>query len=149
MPQTTIVFLMGTLSLAGIPLFGGFLSKEEILGAVWAGGLTVPFVMLLVGAFLTAFYMIRVVFLTFFGAASAHAARHEHGPRDAHDAHAHGPAHDAPAIMTLPLWMLALVVDGDRHLLHVPSLRARVRQPGVADAGGGRRWRSPASVWRG
>ena len=35
MPQTAIVFLVGTLSLAGIPLFGGFLSKEEILGAVW------------------------------------------------------------------------------------------------------------------
>jgi NADH-quinone oxidoreductase subunit L len=38
MPQTTTVFIIGTLSLAGIPLFGGFLSKEEILGAVWAGG---------------------------------------------------------------------------------------------------------------
>ena len=44
MPQTTIVFLVGTLSLAGMPLFAGFLSKEEILGAVLAGGLTVPFV---------------------------------------------------------------------------------------------------------
>ena len=37
MPQTAIVFLVGTLSLAGIPLFGGFLSKEEILGAVLGG----------------------------------------------------------------------------------------------------------------
>ena len=37
MPQTAIVFLIGTLSLAGIPLFGGFLSKEEILGAVLGG----------------------------------------------------------------------------------------------------------------
>ncbi len=35
MPQTLIVFLVGTLSLAGIPLFGGFFSKEEVLGAVW------------------------------------------------------------------------------------------------------------------
>ena len=42
MPQTATVFIIGTLSLAGIPLFGGFLSKEEILGAVWAGGLTGP-----------------------------------------------------------------------------------------------------------
>ena len=42
MPQTAIVFLVGTLSLAGIPLFAGFRSKEEILGAVWAGGLAVP-----------------------------------------------------------------------------------------------------------
>src|SRR5436190_16416533 len=46
MPQTAIVFLIGTLSLAGIPLFGGFASKESVLGAVWHGGLTGPFVML-------------------------------------------------------------------------------------------------------
>ena len=76
MPQTAIVFLVGTLSLAGIPLFGGFLSKEEILGAVWAGGLVGPFVLLMLVAFLTAFYMFRVVFLAFFGAAAAGTARH-------------------------------------------------------------------------
>ena len=93
MPQTAIVFLIGTLSLAGIPLFGGFLSKEEILGAVWAGSLTGPFVMLMVVAFLTAFYMFRVVFLAFFG------------PAPAHDAH----PHDPPVTMSLPLWILALL----------------------------------------
>jgi NADH-quinone oxidoreductase subunit L len=98
MPQTLVVFLVGTLSLAGIPLFGGFFSKEEVLGAVWAGGLTVPFCMLALAAFLTAFYMFRVVFIAFFGA-PAHAAP-AHG-------HAGGHAHDAPAIMTLPLWTLA------------------------------------------
>ena len=69
MPQTAIVFLVGTLSLAGVPLFAGFVSKEEVLGAVWTGGFAVPFVMLLLAAFLTAFYMFRVVFLAFFGAA--------------------------------------------------------------------------------
>ena len=68
MPQTLIVFLVGTLSLAGVPLFAGFVSKEEMLGAVWTGGFAVPFVMLLLAAFLTAFYMFRVVFLVFFGA---------------------------------------------------------------------------------
>src|SRR5205823_9256664 len=51
MPQTLIVFLVGTLSLAGIPLFGGFFSKEEVLGAVWTGGLTAPFLMLALAAF--------------------------------------------------------------------------------------------------
>jgi NADH-quinone oxidoreductase subunit L len=96
MPQTAIVFLIGTLSLAGIPLFGGFLSKEEILGAVWAGGLRVPFLALMFVAFLTAFYMFRVVFLAFFGAR----ASHEH-----HDAH----EHDPPASMLVPLWILALL----------------------------------------
>src|SRR5262249_26179127 len=67
MPQTTIVFVVGTLSLAGVPFFGGFFSKEEILGATLAGGFPGPFAMLLLGAFLTAFYMFRVVFITFAG----------------------------------------------------------------------------------
>jgi NADH-quinone oxidoreductase subunit L len=103
MPQTATVFLVGTLSLAGIPLFAGFASKEEILGAVWAGGLTWPFVMLVTAAFLTAFYMFRVVFIAFFG-------RHDAGDR----AHVHEGAHDAgrldpPAVMTLPLWVLAAI----------------------------------------
>jgi NADH-quinone oxidoreductase subunit L len=101
MPQAFVVFLIGTLSLAGIPLFGGFLSKEEILGATWVGGLTIPFAMLVLAAFLTALYMFRVVFIAFLGvpAAAAHGGA-AHGHRDAH-------AHDAPAIMTLPLWILA------------------------------------------
>jgi NADH-quinone oxidoreductase subunit L len=100
MPQTFIVFLIGTLSLAGIPFFAGFFSKEEILGATWAGGLTVPFLMLVLAAFLTAFYMFRVVFIAFLGSpAPARAAGH-HGHGEVH-------AHDAPAIMTLPLWILA------------------------------------------
>src|SRR5258707_6378245 len=66
MPQTATVFIIGTLSLAGIPLFGGYLSKEEILGAVWGAHLTGPFALLMLVAFLTAFYMFRVVFLAFF-----------------------------------------------------------------------------------
>src|SRR4029079_915530 len=96
MPQTAIVFLIGTLSLAGIPLFAGFLSKEEILGSVWAGGLTLPFVMLAVAAFLTAFYMFRVVFLAFYGPAVQHDVAPALAPSHDIDGHAHGPAHDAP-----------------------------------------------------
>ena len=113
MPQTAIVFIIGTLSLAGIPLFAGFLSKEEILGSVWAGGLVGPFALLMLVAFLTAFYMFRVVFLAFFGtppaAASAHGAtaptqagQHESAHHGAHE-------HDPPAPMLLPLWILALL----------------------------------------
>jgi NADH-quinone oxidoreductase subunit L len=124
MPQTAIVFIVGTLSLAGIPLFAGFLSKEEILGSVWAGGLVGPFALLMLVAFLTAFYMFRVVFLAFFGplAASAHSATapkkggqydtvvsgfsQTHQTHDAHHAAHHG---DPPAPMLLPLWILALL----------------------------------------
>ena len=107
MPQTAIVFLVGTLSLAGMPLFAGFLSKEEILGAVWAGGLIGPFAMLLVVAFLTAFYMFRVVFLAFFGAPPAAVA----GAGTTASAPTHVP-HDPPASMALPLWILALLSTG-------------------------------------
>jgi NADH-quinone oxidoreductase subunit L len=104
MPQTFIVFLVGTLSLAGIPFFAGFFSKEEILSAAWAGGLTVPFGMLVLAAFLTAFYMFRVVFIAFLGAPAVASAGHG-GHGEAH-------AHDAPAIMALPLWILAVLAMG-------------------------------------
>ena len=104
MPQTFIVFLVGTLSLAGIPFFAGFFSKEEILSAAWAGGLTVPFGMLVLAAFLTAFYMFRVVFIAFLGAPAVASAGHG-GHGEAH-------AHDAPAIMALPLWILAALAMG-------------------------------------
>jgi NADH-quinone oxidoreductase subunit L len=110
MPQTALVFLVGTLSLAGIPFFGGFLSKEEILAAAWTGGLMGPFVMLLAGAFLTAFYMFRVVFLAFYAAplAGRGQAGREGAPDGHHAAAAHGhPPHDPPAAMALPLWILA------------------------------------------
>jgi NADH-quinone oxidoreductase subunit L len=121
MPQTAIVFIIGTLSLAGIPLFGGFLSKEEILGAVWAGGLVGPFVLLMIVAFLTAFYMFRAVFLAFFGVPAIIATTATTAPRAAHaQAHAESVpegghvnelphAHDPPATMALPLWILALL----------------------------------------
>ena len=124
MPQTAIVFLVGTLSLAGLPLFAGFLSKEQILGAVLAGGLTGPFLVLMLVAFLTAFYMFRVVFLAFFGTAAPAAALVEGSVEgigegigeDGADGGTHGAAHgaahhphDPPAPMLLPLWVLALL----------------------------------------
>jgi NADH-quinone oxidoreductase subunit L len=116
MPQTAIVFIVGTLSLAGIPFFGGYLSKEEILGAVWAGGLPGPFAVLMLVAFLTAFYMFRVVFLAFYGAPArqGHRAAAAHGAHgDASDtAHGHGGGHEPhepPVLMLLPLWILALL----------------------------------------
>jgi len=113
MPQTATVFIIGTLSLAGIPLFAGFLSKEEILGAVWAGGLAGPFAVLMLVAFLTAFYMFRVVFLAFFGVPAPRPAVAVSGfsPMGGgihHPEHA-SHEHDPPAPMLLPLWMLALL----------------------------------------
>jgi NADH-quinone oxidoreductase subunit L len=69
-------FVVATLALAGVWPLPGFFSKEAVLAAVLHGRLTVPFVMLIVTSFLTAFYMFRVVFLAFFGHAHQHHAHH-------------------------------------------------------------------------
>jgi NADH-quinone oxidoreductase subunit L len=90
MPQTAVVFLVGTLALAGVPPLAGFFSKEAVLAGVLAADLAGPFLMLALTALLTAFYMFRVVFVTFFG--RAYAAGHPH---------------EAPWLMRGPLWLLA------------------------------------------
>ena len=103
MPQTGIVFIVGTLALAGVPPLAGFFSKEAVLGGVWEAHLTGPFLMLALTALLTAFYMFRVVFVTFFGRA-----------------HAGGHPHEAPWLMRGPLWLLAVLtlLVGIRLALH-------------------------------
>jgi NADH-quinone oxidoreductase subunit L len=95
MPQTAFVFIVGTLALAGLPPLVGFYSKEAVLAGVWEGGLEVPFLMLAVTVFLTAFYMTRAVVLAFFGSN-----------------HSEGHPHDPPAVMGIPLWILALLTVG-------------------------------------
>jgi NADH-quinone oxidoreductase subunit L len=165
MPQTAIVFLIGTLSLAGVPLFAGFASKEEVLGAVLEGGFVVPFFMLLAAAFLTAFYMFRVVFLAFFGGGRREAGdagipdpgsaapRASHlappashlAPRDSIDTahhghgHAHDPSHvhDAPWAMTGPLWILALLALGIGIYFTIHPLHGPFEAPG---------WLTPAAI---
>ncbi|MBI4637414.1 MAG: NADH-quinone oxidoreductase subunit L [Candidatus Rokubacteria bacterium] len=89
MPLTGAAFIVGTLALAGVWPLAGFFSKEAVLAGVWAGEMTWPFVMLALTAFLTAFYMFRVVFLAFFGRAQAP-----------------GHPHDAPPMMGGPLMVL-------------------------------------------
>ena len=92
MPQTAITFIIASLALAGIPPLSGFWSKDEILFAAFGSGNFLVFGILLLTAFMTAFYMFRLIFLTFFGKARNH------------DVH----AHESPALMTLPLWCLAV-----------------------------------------
>ena len=94
MPQTGVIFVIGTLALAGVWPLAGFFSKEAILAGVWAGGRPVVFVVLALTAFLTAFYMFRVVFITFFGRGHPHGEVHPHEP---------------PWLMRGPLWLLALL----------------------------------------
>jgi NADH-quinone oxidoreductase subunit L len=80
MKLTSAVFIIGALALAGIPGLAGFFSKDLILEAVYDAGLFVPWAMLIIAAFLTAFYMGRVVFLALFGPFSqASESAHEGG----------------------------------------------------------------------
>jgi NADH-quinone oxidoreductase subunit L len=161
MPQTAIVFIVGTLSLAGIPIFGGYVSKEEILGAVWGARLTGPFLLLMLVAGLTAFYMFRVVFLAFFGAprtveAVAHAARVAHAGMHneavVEGAHVNEAphAHEPPATMLLPLWALALMTMavGVMSTLHLGPFAVDggrvLSDPATAEAPPG--WLTPSAV---
>ena len=93
MPWTYRTFLIGTLALAGIFPFAGFFSKDEILwealqqnSVLWVGGA--------IGAFMTAFYMFRAVFMTFHGESRV-------------DGHVH--VHESPSIMVIPLCVLAVL----------------------------------------
>ncbi len=94
MPKTYMTFLIASLAISGIPPFSGFFSKDEILWESFANG---NFIYWFVGAFtalLTAFYMFRLVYLTFEGK-----------ERFGHDKH----PHESPALMTVPLMILAVL----------------------------------------
>lgn len=102
MPVTHATFLISCMAIAGVPFFSGFLSKEAILGqagafGMWHGSLLswLPFVILAVTALLTAFYMWRLLFLTFYGP-PGDPGRFEH-------------AHESPRSMTVPLVVLAVL----------------------------------------
>jgi NADH-quinone oxidoreductase subunit L len=103
-PLLWVPFLVATLALAGVPPLPGFFTKEAVLAGVFEGHLRLPFLMLAVTAFLTAFYMFRVVFLTFF-------------VRPHHEGHAH---HRVPLSMTAVAWLLAAVTlaMGLQHAWH-------------------------------
>ena len=96
MLPTTVTFLVGAAGLAGIPPFAGFFSKDEILASVYHRDQFWLWVVLLVGAFVTAVYIFRVVFLAFFG-----------GPRMSKEVAHH--IHESPLVMTVPLSALALL----------------------------------------
>jgi NADH-quinone oxidoreductase subunit L len=96
MPFTTTVFLLATLALCGVPPFAGFFSKDEILWAAWSAGQGSPLLWLVGSAasFLTAFYMFRLVFMTFFGPTRVSAKLQHH-------------IHEPPASMSVVLGLLA------------------------------------------
>jgi NADH-quinone oxidoreductase subunit L len=94
-PWTFWTFLVGTLAIAGIPPLAGFFSKDEILLGALTTGHTVLFGLALFTALLTAAYMARLLFLTFYGEF-----------RGGHDAEHH--LHESPWSMLGPLVLLAI-----------------------------------------
>ncbi len=94
MPKTFITFMIGTAALIGIPFTAGFFSKDEILAVAGENNFTFFKYLGLVGAVMTACYMTRCVYLTFFGEyrgghADAHGAGHDVGHDVGHDTHAY------------------------------------------------------------
>ena len=96
MPITTIVFAVGAASLGGIPILAGFWSKDEILQAVSHGRNPAFIVFALITALLSALYMGRALFATFFGRLP-HELEH---------------THESPPVMTIPLVLLAILAVG-------------------------------------
>ena len=110
MVTTTITTTIGALGLAGVPGLAGFFSKDEILAAAFHGGHRAIWGLLLLGAFLTAFYASRLLFLAFYGA-----------PRMSKEAAHH--LHESPSVMTLPLWALAVLTAVAGLAVGIPSER--------------------------
>jgi NADH-quinone oxidoreductase subunit L len=95
LPQTFITYVIGALAIAGVPGLAGFFSKDAILGAAAANGQWILWAVGLITAGLTAFYMFRSVYMTFYGEF-----------RGTHDQEHH--LHESPPSMTIPLWILAI-----------------------------------------
>ena len=110
MPITWITSLVGSLALIGTPFLSGFYSKDMIIEAVRASelpGSGFASFAVLAGVFVTAFYSFRMYFLVFHGKErfdTTGAAAHGHGHHDHH----RGLPHESPAVVTLPLVLLAI-----------------------------------------
>jgi len=105
---TTITMTIGAAGLAGVPGLAGFFSKDEILHAAFTNHRRLLWALLLVGAFMTAFYTFRLLFLTFFGE-----------PRMSKEVAHH--IHESPPSMTLPLLVLAILTVVAGWAVGIPS----------------------------
>jgi NADH-quinone oxidoreductase subunit L len=145
MPITFWTFVVSTAALTGIPFTAGFFSKDEIIDNAGHNGYTIFMWIGLIGAFMTAAYMMRCVYLTFLGkprGASAGEHHDEHDTHDAHDAHvavghdAHD-AHDSPG------------ADAHGHDTHAPVLVHAAAAHDSHDSGHGDEHAGPhESPWR-
>ncbi len=96
LPWTYWTMLIGTLAIAGVPGLAGFFSKDEILWRAWSNGHPGVWLLLWLGAGLTAFYMFRLIFLTFWG-------------EERMDEHTRHHLHESPRRVVYPLAALAVL----------------------------------------
>jgi NADH-quinone oxidoreductase subunit L len=94
LPLTYPTFLIGAIAIAGVPFLSGFFSKDAILTHAFVQRQYFVWALGIMGAVLTAFYMFRLIFLTFFG-------------EERLDSHAKQHLHESPRVMTVPLVFLA------------------------------------------
>ena len=107
MPVTFVTFGLGYLAIIGIPPFAGFFSKDAIIETAFAAGGLKGLLLggaTLLGAGITAFYMTRVMLLTFFGEKRWRATGASEATGDVTDPH----PHESPAVMTWPMIVLAV-----------------------------------------
>ncbi len=95
LPITFLTMLMGTIAISGLPPFAGFFSKDEILAHVYEHN-KILWIIGVFGALLTAFYMFRMMFLTFWGSFRGTEDQKHH-------------LHESPVSMTFPLIVLAIL----------------------------------------
>ncbi|MCX5042866.1 NADH-quinone oxidoreductase subunit L [Aldersonia sp. NBC_00410] len=120
MPITFVTFGLGYLAIIGIPPFAGFFSKDKIIEAAFADNFVFGLVTLL-GAGITAFYMTRVMLMTFFG-------RRRWDPAD--DVH----PHESPSVMAWPMILLAVGSVTSGALLTVGSSLQNWLEPVTGEA---------------
>jgi NADH-quinone oxidoreductase subunit L len=127
MPRTSTTFIIATLAIAGIFPFAGFFSKDEILYEAWIGGNKVVWGVLAVAAFFTAFYMMRLTYLVFFGRFRGGDEKYSH-------------VHETPNSMTVPLMILGVlsVIGG---FVGIPAAFSVI---GLGDANLFHHWLAPA-----
>jgi len=112
MPYTFWTMTIATFTISGFPPLAAFFSKDEILWKTWASGNHVLWLIGVIAAAMTAFYMFRLWFMTFFGeyrGAPAENSGHGHDAHDSHGNHGHAGPHESPMVMIVPLMILAVL----------------------------------------
>ncbi len=107
LPVTFLTMMIGTIAIAGLPPFSGFFSKDEILAHAFEHS-QLYWIIGVIGAVFTSFYMFRLMYLTFYGSFRGTVEQEEH-------------LHESPSSMTIPLILLA-VLSAAGGLLGIPAI---------------------------